>query len=77
MFPLEVETSYLQLNKRYYALSALSFRRYVLGSMYARVKSANILGQDAKEFQEFLDVYNRILYEYETRVVPHLVDADI
>lgn len=77
VFPLEVETSYMRLNLRYYALSALSFRRFVLGSMYARVKSAFINKLDSAEYRDFKKVYASILIDYERDVTPFLVEADI
>ncbi len=77
VFPLEVETSYLRLNLRYYALSALSFRRFVLGPMYARVKSAFINKLDSAEYRDFKKVYASILVDYERDVTPFLVVADI
>lgn len=77
VFPLEVETSYMRLNLRYYALSALSFRRYVLGSIYARVKSSFIKRLDSAVYLEFADVYRSILSDYERDIAPLLVEADI
>ena len=77
VFPLEVETSYMRLNLRYYALSALSFRRFVLGSMYAQVKSAYINRLESDQFTDFIDIYERILAQFEEDVVPLLGEADI
>jgi hypothetical protein len=67
----------LFLNKRYYALSYLSMRRFVLGGMYAEMKSRYILKQDDPAFTGFLAVYESIRKNYEDIVVPHLVEADI
>jgi hypothetical protein len=77
VFPLEVETSYMRLNLRYYALSALSFRRFVLGPMYARVKSAFINNLESAEYRDFMKVYERTLADYERDITPLLVEADI
>jgi len=77
VFPLEVETTYLRLNIRYYALSALSFRRYVLGPMYARVKSTFIGSLDSPAYADFEKVYESILADYERDITPLLVEADI
>ena len=77
VFPLEVETSYMRLNLRYHALSALSFRRFVLGSMYAQVKTAFLNRLDSDEFGEFERIYRRILLDYQRDVGPLLVAADI
>jgi hypothetical protein len=67
----------LLLNIRYYALSYLSMRRYVLGGMYVEMKSRNILKQDEPVFQDFLRIYREILSNYEEKIVPQLVEADI
>jgi hypothetical protein len=77
VFPLEVETTYFSLNLRYYALSALSFRRFVLGPMYARVKSAYINRLDSAVYQEFETIYRRILGDYERDITSWLVEADL
>jgi hypothetical protein len=76
VFPLEVETSYLRLNLRYYSLSALSFRRFVLGPMYARVKSAFVNRLDSADYLDFEKVYSGILSDYMRDVTPFLVEAD-
>ncbi|MBT3275885.1 MAG: FecR domain-containing protein [Spirochaetales bacterium] len=77
VFPLEVQTSYIALNQRYYALSALSFRRFVLGSLYARVKSLYIGRLTSASYMDFAKTYSKIIREYERAVVPLLVEADI
>jgi hypothetical protein len=77
VFPLEVETSNLFLNVRYFALSALSLRRYVLGRMYIMIKTNSIKNIENQVYQDFLAVYKRILSLFETEIVPHLVEADI
>ncbi|MBN2444502.1 MAG: FecR domain-containing protein [Spirochaetales bacterium] len=77
ILPLEVETSNLFLNVRYYALSALSLRRYVLGRMYIMIKTNSIKNIENQVYRDFLAVYRRILSLFETEIVPHLVEADI
>ena len=77
VFPLEVLTTHMRLNLRYYALSALSFRRFVLGSMYSQVKSAYINSLDSEQFTGFIRVYERILENFEQDVAPLLGVADI
>ena len=77
VYPLEVETTYMRLNLRYYALSAFSFRRHVIGAMYARVKTAYINRLDSAPYRDFESTYERITEEFERDVVPLLVDADI
>lgn len=65
------------LNYRYYALSGLSLRRFVLGRMYVELKTRYILDQRNPRFQAFLAEYSRFLEEFEQGVTPGLVDADI
>lgn len=77
VFPKEMETSNLVLNYRYYALSALSLRRYVVSSMYVQMKTRFILDSADPIFSSFLDEYERFLMIYEKNVVPYLVEADI
>jgi hypothetical protein len=77
LFPLEIETSYLYMNVRYYALSALSLRRYVLGRMYVMMKSMYMTKRDNEAYTNFIRCYGDILASYEKHVVPHLVPADI
>lgn len=77
VFPKEIETSNLVLNYRYYALSALSLRRYVLGPMYVQMKTRYIADVDNREYKNFLSEYERFLRIFEEKVVPYLVEADI
>ncbi len=77
IFPLEIETSYLALNIRYYALSALSYRRFVLGSMYLKIKARALVEGSADLYRDFFDRYARIIARFEEAVTPHLVEADI
>ncbi|MBN1697511.1 MAG: FecR domain-containing protein [Spirochaetales bacterium] len=77
VFPIEVETSYRYLNVRYYALSALSLRRYVCGRMYVTMKTSYINKRGNTVYEAFLRVYGEILSSYTGHVVPHLVAADI
>lgn len=77
VYPLELETSYLRLNIRYFALSALSLRRYVLGRMYLVVKANAIADLDDPRFVRFLEAYETLLERFEERISPYLVEADI
>lgn len=65
------------LNYRYYALSGLSLRRFVLGRMYVELKTRYILNRQDPQYQAFLGEYRRFLAEYEAGITPGLVDADI
>ena len=75
--PITAETRVLFLNYRYHALSALSLRRYVLGSMYMQLKSRYILNPRDPKMVDFLAIHREILDEFEETTVPRLVPADI
>lgn len=75
--PLVGLTNNLNLNYRYYALAALSMRRYVVGHVYATLKPLYIANEDDTEYQEFLTGYRDFLDSFEAAIVPRLVEADI
>jgi hypothetical protein len=77
VFPLMEAQATLILNIRYYALSSLSLRRYVLGGMYMQLKTRHPLDPSEAGFAAFLGIYNRALADFEAGVVPQLVEADI
>ena len=77
VFPLEIETSYLRLNIRYFALSSLSYRRFILGRMYTYMRSAYAVDRSNEVYAEFLAEYRAAIELYESRVAPYLVEADI
>ena len=55
---------------RYYALSALSMRRFIVGNMYADLKTRYINKLDDPVFTEFEEVYNRLLEKFESFSIP-------
>jgi len=65
------------LNYRYYALSGLSLRRFVLGRMYVELKTRYFFDRDDPEFQRFSNLYEEFLVQFESGIVPRLVEADI
>jgi hypothetical protein len=67
----------LFLNTRFYALSYLSMRRYVVGGLYLQMKSRYIKKQGEPVYREYLSLHESILKEYEEIIVPQLVEADI
>lgn len=77
VLPLASRTSTQALNYRYYSLSALSLRRYVLGRMYMNMKTLTILEPENEEFDSFLTEYEEFLRIFETQITPGLVPADI
>jgi hypothetical protein len=72
--PLKQQTIAAALNYRYYALSILSLRRYMVTDFYISVRTSHWLQGFP---QDFLDRYNEFTNLYENRVVPFLVEADI
>lgn len=78
VFPFELEATNLYINIRYYSLSALSLRRYVLGRMYLILKSMYITDLSNPVYLEFLNIRQNILDVYEREVVESfIVQADI
>ncbi|MCD6122086.1 MAG: FecR domain-containing protein [Spirochaetales bacterium] len=75
--PLSLKTSNLVLNIRYYALSSLSLRRYIMGRMYMTLKTMYITDPANKSYTEFKKVFMQTLKLFEKSVVPQLVEADI
>ena len=67
----------LRLNTRYYALSALSMRRFVVGNMYAEMKTRYITKLDKAEYKEFEEVYKRLLGKFEKISIPQINETDI
>ena len=77
VFPLEKQGVGLFLNIRYYALSALSLKRFVLGRMYLDLTTRYITDPGNAMYTQFLNTYNRVVTTFDATVVPHLVAADI
>jgi hypothetical protein len=72
---LALQTANAVLNYRYYALSAFSLRRYVLGPLYVRLR-ARSLAAEQPGYIEFLAAYDAALAEYKAVFGPYLGDAD-
>lgn len=77
VFPKEISTSYLVLNYRYFAISALSLRRYVISSMYIDMKTKYILDSNNPVYVDFLQEYETFLKIFEENVVDYLDERDI
>jgi hypothetical protein len=77
VFPLELQTTRLYVNVRYYALSSLSLRRFVGGRLYAMAKARAITSPDGADYRAYLAAHRGILDKFEREVVPYLVAADI
>jgi hypothetical protein len=75
--PLELENFSTIINVRFYALSALSYKRHVLTGLYVRVKTQYLTQSQAPGWMDFVRAYGGITAEYNTRITPQLVEADI
>ena len=75
--PEEIKIMGMRQNTRFYAVSAKSMRRFVVGTMYVQMKTRYIMDKQNPVYLDFLNAYNQFLDEYETRIVPYLVERDI
>ncbi len=75
--PARERTLVTLVNLRYYALSALSLRRFVVSRVYTQVKANYLMNSSAPEYRAFLREYRQALEEFEAFVVPQLVPTDI
>ncbi len=74
-FPLATQTGNAILNYRYYTVSALSLRRFVMGPLYVQLRTRNILKADP-QYQAFLDKYNMVLEDFRRVFEPYTNIAD-
>jgi len=77
VFPLEVETHSTYVTLRYYAKSAFSIRRFVLGRMYLSLKTTYLNDLDNQNYNDFLEIHSSILNKMKMDVLPHLEDVDL
>ena len=77
LIPTMNNSANLILNVRYYALSSLSMRRFIVGNMYAEIKTRNITKLDDPVFKEFEKVYKGVLEKFEQIAAPQLNETDI
>ncbi len=75
--PIDLKTNRLFLNIRYYSLSSLSFRRYILGRLYLDMKGRFIMDSKNPEYIQFLSIYQEKMSLFEDKVVPFLDVNDI
>lgn len=77
MLPLTNIVAGYSINVRFYSLSALSLRRYTLGGLYVKLRTAHF-DEESTKYDQFLRVYKRFLEDFnEICEAPYLVDADI
>jgi hypothetical protein len=77
LIPLATQTATLHLNTRYFALGALSMRRFIAGRLYISLKARAIAHPEDPQWEDFLSRYNGMLSTFEQSIVPQLVAADI
>ena len=75
--PLEGQTFNTYITLRYYAKTAFSIRRFVLGRMYLTVKTSYLDELESSGFTDFKSIHDAILEKFNTEVLPHLTDADL
>lgn len=75
--PLQVQTQRYYVNLRFYARSALSLRRYVLGRLSIIMQATYWNRTDDPVYRAFIESYETVLARYEALVVPHLEPFDI
>lgn len=75
--PLALTTGYLFLNTRYYALAALSLRRFVAGRLYVTLKARALASPSDPAWKGFLDRYESLIQSFENTIVPQLTAVDI
>jgi hypothetical protein len=75
--PLEAESLNIYQNLRYYAISALSLRQYVMSRLYLFVKMRALESGDLGGYRGFRDAYDGIVDRYEKTVSPLLSEGDI
>ena len=77
LVPIRAQTATYFNNMRFYGLSGLSLRRYVLGRMYLLLSLEYIDAPEDTTYRGFLAAYDEALAIYERRIVPVLDLSDI
>ena len=75
--PTGIEASYIYIDIRYNALSALSVRRFILGRLYLLMTTKYIADQSNESYREFIIRYKKIISDFSSSTRIHLVEADI
>ncbi len=77
LVPIRAQTADYFNTMRFYALSGLSLRRYVLGRMYLLLSLEYFDIPADTTYQGFLTAYDEALVIYESRIVPVLDPSDL
>ena len=72
IMPIDQKLGPVFLNIRYYSLSALSFRRFILGKVYVDMKARYIIDRKNEQYRKFIDNYRLLIGKFEKDVVPFL-----
>ena len=75
--PIEAESLALYQNLRYYAVSALYLRQYVMARLYLFVKAGALKSGDISGYRMFEEAYDAIIGRFEGSVSPLLSERDI
>ncbi len=75
--PLALQAGYLELNVRFYALAALSLRRFVAGRLYVILKARSIATPTDPTWVSFTSRFDALLASFEKSIAPQLVAVDI
>jgi hypothetical protein len=75
--PLRNQRQILFKNMRFYARSALSLRRYLLGRLSVVLMLEDIAGRTPAGYEAYRSIYSGLLDRYESVVVPILDPTDI
>jgi hypothetical protein len=67
--PREMDTTFLMLNSRYYAIGALSFRRYLISGLYIHMRTKYIIQTDSVEWKTFKEKYDALLIYFDDSFV--------
>jgi len=77
VFPMKLKLNSLYLNRRHYALSAYSMRRYVMGRMYLTMKARYLNDLQNDSYMSFVKVYDYILSIYDEESAKYLNVTDV
>ena len=73
----DIQSTFLRLNMRYYAISSMSLRRHLVGNMYTQIRTQYIQDKSNPNYLAFMEEYKKFLDLYEKKLVPYMVKADI
>ena len=75
--PIEVDITNTYLNIKYWALSALSLRRYVMGRMFLLTTIQHLKNPDDPAYKTFVRDFQSIQARFDQAIIPYIVPANI